>query len=93
MDFIYEKNRIYVEDVSGKVIALVTFSDVSDHIVNINHTFVDESLREKGMAAKMMEAVARKLRKEEKKACATCSYAVKWFVQNPDFADVYLPSL
>ena len=44
MDFIRETNRIYLNEESGKLLAEITFPEVTDHIVNINHTFVDESL-------------------------------------------------
>ncbi len=88
MNFIYEPNRIYMADESGKVLAEVTFPAVSDTTVNINHTFVDDSLRGQGVAAQLVRAAADHLRAEGKKAMPTCSYAVKWFEKNPDYADV-----
>jgi len=45
MDFKTEQNRIYAEDPTGKVIAEITFP-VKDGIATIDHTFVDESLRD-----------------------------------------------
>ena len=57
-------------------------------VVNIDHTFVDEALRGQGVAAQMMERIARSLRETGRKAIPTCSYAKKWFGQHPEYADV-----
>ena len=93
MDFIYESNRIYKADDTNKVIAEVTFpkiSDigVSDATVNLNHTFVDKSLRGQGIAGKLMEALATRLRKENKKAILTCPYAIDWFEKHTEYSDI-----
>ena len=57
MNFIEESNRIYCKDSQGKVIAEVTFPDIRYHVVNLDHTFVDDSLRGQGIAGKLMENV------------------------------------
>ena len=88
MDFEYEAERIYAADPTGKVIAEVTFPQIRDGIANINHTFVDSSLRGQGVAARLMEEAAKTLRADGKKAVATCSYAQKWFSQHGEFEDV-----
>ena len=89
MDFKHEKNRIYLENEDGNCIAEVTFPEMSGDKVNVNHTYVDRSLRGQGVADKLMTALALDLRKSNKKATATCSYAVDWFEKHPDFEDVY----
>lgn len=88
MNFIYEENRIYLEDMNGKTIAEITFPEVSKNVVEINHTFVDDSLRGQGIAGKLVEEAAKKLREDGKKAYPTCSYAVHWFEKNTDYADI-----
>ncbi len=88
MNFIHEHNRIYLEDNNGKVIAEVTFPSVRVDVVNINHTFVDGSLRGQGIAGKLMEETADQLRKEGKRAVLTCSYAIAWFEKNEQFNDL-----
>lgn len=88
MEFKNESNRIYLEDEEGKLIAEVTFPEIKEQLVNINHTFVDDSLRGQGIAGKLMEEVARKLKKENKKAVLTCSYAIKWFEKNKGYEDI-----
>lgn len=89
MDFTYDSNQItlYNQDQS-KVLAEVTFPDVDSHTVDLNHTFVDDSLRGQGVAGKLMEAAAAHLRSQGKKAVLSCSYAVKWFEKHPEYSDV-----
>ena len=88
MNFITDNDRIYLKDESGELLAEVTYPTVTDNVVNIDHTFVDSSLSGKGIASELIETLALKLRKDEKKAVLTCSYAVKWFENHPEFHDV-----
>lgn len=85
MDFKHESNRIYLKDEEGMDIAEVTFPNVKEQVVNINHTFVDNSLRGQGVAGKLMEEVVKQLQEEDKKAVLTCPYAVKWFEKNKQY--------
>lgn len=87
-----EQNRVFITDANQKVIAQVTFPAVKDGVVNVNHTFVDESLRGQGVAGQMMRAVASQLREQQQKAVLTCSYAVKWFEKHPEYADLKAPT-
>ena len=81
-------NRIYMNDEKGNVIAEVTFPNLDD---NIDHTFVDDSLRGQGIAAKLMLEVIDYAKSNNKKIKATCSYAVKWFEKNRDkYKDLYI---
>jgi predicted GNAT family acetyltransferase len=88
MDFIYEKNRIYLESEKGECIAEVTFPQISENEVNINHTYVDRSLRGQGIADKLVKELALHLRESKMKAVSTCSYAIDWFEKHPEFKDV-----
>jgi hypothetical protein len=88
MDFKYDSDRIYLENEKGECIAEVTFPKVSENKVNVNHTYVDGSLRGQGVADKLMTALAKDLKKSNKKAVATCSYAVDWFEKHPEYSDL-----
>lgn len=90
MEFKTEQNRIYIEDEQGKTIAEVTFPKVSDDVVNIDHTFVDRSLRGQGIAGKIMAEAAEHIRNTNKKAKATCSYACDWFDEHDEYSDIYI---
>lgn len=84
MDFIYEKERIYMNDENGKLIAEITFP-TKEGIATINHTFVDESLRGQGVAGKLTEAAVKQILNDKNKLSATCSYAVKWLKKHPEY--------
>lgn len=78
MKIIKEKSRIYGMDKDGNIIAEITFNEVEKGIYNIDHTFVDESLRGKGIAGKLVEMAINEIEKNDGKVEATCSYAKKW---------------
>lgn len=89
MTFEYEQDAIYLRNDSGAHLAEVTFSEMGNGVVDINHTFVDSSLRGQGMANKLLTNLAQHLRENNQKAYPTCSYAVKWFESHPEFSDIY----
>jgi predicted GNAT family acetyltransferase len=88
MEFKHEESRIFLNNEEGKTIAEVTFPETSDNTVNINHTFVDGSLRGQGVADKLLSELAQELKSKNKKAVATCSYAVGWFEKHPEYEDL-----
>jgi len=87
MEFQHESGRIFALDGDGKLIAEVTFP-TTDGVADIDHTFVDASLRGQGVAGKLLAAAAEQIRADGLKAKATCSYAVKWFDQHPEEQDL-----
>jgi Predicted acetyltransferase len=88
MNFIHEPNKVYLNDDSHHMTAVVTFPKVQENMVNIDHTYVDNSLRGQGIAGKLMEETVSQLRENNLKAKLTCSYAVKWFDEHPECSDV-----
>ena len=61
MEFIYRENEIVLESPEGKTLARVTFPALDAETVEIDHTFVDDSLRGQGVAGKLLEAAAAEL--------------------------------
>jgi len=88
MDFKREKNRIYAESDNGELMAEVTFPEVRAGVVDINRTFVDDSLRGQGIAGKLMDEAYDAIKDADKQCIPTCSYAVKWFGDHPDNNDI-----
>ena len=88
MLFIHENNKIYANDENNHMVAVVSFPKEKDNLVNIDHTFVDSSLRGQGIAGRLMEETVQQLRDNKQKAKLTCSYAVKWFEEHPECSDV-----
>lgn len=76
--FTIEKNRLFMQNESGKILAEITFPETSDGVYTIDHTFVDESLRGQGVASKLVQAAVDEIEKRGGKVEASCSYAAKW---------------
>jgi len=77
--------KVWLEDENGNIIAYADFPEYEPGKVEVTHTVVDESLRGRGIAGKLMEHMAKKLIKEGKKAELTCSYAIKWFDKHREY--------
>ena len=88
MDFKTDENRIYLENEKGKVIAEISFPKVADGVYAITHTFVDPSLRGQGVADKLTMKAYNVIKERNCKLQPQCTYAEKWFNENPDKSDV-----
>ena len=80
--FLYENNRIYMNDKHGNMIAEITFPETSEGVFTIDHTFVDGSLRGQGIASKLVQAAVDEIESRGGNVEATCSYAVNWLEKN-----------
>ncbi len=87
MELIHERERIFAQDDAGRTVAEITFP-ISGGTANINHTFVDASLRGQGAAGQLVQAAAEQIRAAGLKAYPTCSYARRWFDEHPEQADI-----
>ena len=87
MEFKKEKNRIFLEDKNAKIIAEIEFEEIESGVFNIYHTFVDESLRGKGIASKLVKEAVSEIESRNGVAQATCTYAKKWLEQNKQKED------
>lgn len=86
MEWQAERNVVRCVGEGGKVLAEVTFPEVEPGIVEIDHTFVDESLRGQGVAAELLGRAAGIISSCGLYARPTCSYAVSWFERHPERA-------
>ena len=80
--------KTWLEDESGKQIALLNHAEVRPGVVNFSHTEVDASLQGQGIAGKITKFAADRLREDGRKAELSCSYSIRWFSKHPDYADV-----
>lgn len=72
----------------GARIAEMTYQRIGDARVVIDHTFVDPSLRGKGVARRLLDAAVAWARGSNTKISATCSYVVLQFARDKSLADV-----
>lgn len=90
LKYICEQNRIFVSDNNGRFVAEITFPEIRKGVVDINHTFVDPTLRGQGIASQLVKAAYREIKKQGLKAVATCPYVVDWFGMHKDYQDILL---
>lgn len=88
MNYKEEKNRFYIEDANGTEIGEVTFSSAGDSLLIIDHTFVSEAYRGKGIASQLVKLVVDKALQEEKKIVPLCPFAKAEFLRKPEYQEV-----
>lgn len=88
MNFTHNETQIALYNDEKKLLAEVTFPYTNDtkQTVDVNHTFVDDSLRGQGVAGQLMEALAADLERRGIKAVLTCSYAIRWFEKHTELS-------
>lgn len=85
--FLFENGRFYLEDKNKKTIAEITYTNANEILI-IDHTFVDASLRGKGIAAKLVDSVVKLAIDEEKKIIPLCPYAKKILNDNEAYKNI-----
>lgn len=88
MKFIKETNEIYVLNDENKKIVRATFPFIEENVINVDHTFVDPSLRGQGIASILMHEVYNYAKIKGYTVVASCPYAVAWFKKNKDKQDI-----
>ena len=83
MEYIEKEDGIYLYKQEEKL-AEVTFEYIEKNKININHTFVDESLRGKGIANELLKHLVTYMENKNLKCIPTCVYAIKWFEKHPE---------
>lgn len=86
MEWAAERDAVRYLNEQGEVVAEVTFPEVEPGVVEINHTFVDESLRGQGIAGQLLGRAVASIAASGYRARPTCSYAVRWFEKHPEHA-------
>jgi predicted GNAT family acetyltransferase len=87
MAFMVGGDKIEYEE-NGEILAEVCFPALEDNLVDLCHTYVSDKLRGQGMAGRLMERAAEELRKTNRRAVLTCSYAIKWFSEHEGYDDI-----
>ncbi|MDN6194774.1 MAG: N-acetyltransferase [Alkalibacterium sp.] len=82
MDFTKGDNRFYKEE-NDKLVAEITYLP-KDETVDVNHTFVDQSLRGQGVAEQLVDRVVAEMEKKGKKIVPSCPYVKALFERKPE---------
>ncbi|MBQ8987458.1 MAG: N-acetyltransferase [Lachnospiraceae bacterium] len=88
MEFKFNEVKTWIEDDNGNQIALLDHPEVRPGVLNLLHTEVGPSLGGQGIAGKITQSVAQRLRKQGLKDELSCSYSIRWFAKHPEYADV-----
>lgn len=81
------RNRFYLLD-EEKEVGEITYVYVKDHILNINHTEINDNFRGQGLGEKLIDAVVDFARKKEIHVSASCTYAKKVLEETNKYDDV-----
>lgn len=90
LKLVYEDNRIYSKREDGLLLAEVTFPVRDEKRVDVNHVYVDESLRGQGIASDMMLEAYNFIKGKDLKIVAKCPYAISWFKKHPEYQDIVI---
>ena len=71
----------------GEKLAEMTYSVAGTRVI-IDHTDVDERLRDAGAGSKLVAAAVEWARKEDRRLMPLCPFAKSVFDKTPDYSDV-----
>ena len=67
MEFMHNPNQIAVFSEDGETLAEVTFPEVEEGVVDVDHTYVSGELRGQGIAGKLMSELVKDLAETDRK--------------------------
>ncbi|MBE6845807.1 MAG: N-acetyltransferase, partial [Ruminococcus sp.] len=81
MDFITKNEKIVCLE-NGREVAEITFPEIEKGVFDINHTFVDESMQGRGLAAQLVRRAINEINLLGGEIKTSCSYARKYIEKN-----------
>jgi len=90
MDYIFEDNKIYAKQENNLLLAEVTFPKRDDKRVNLDHIYVDQSLRGQQIASNLMLVAYEYIKEKDLKIIAKCPYAITWFKKHVEYQDIVI---
>lgn len=85
-----DDSRTWLEDEEGEEVAVLEHPEIRRGVVNIRYIYVDTSLTGQDISGKMMKLLAERLKKKKKRAELSCSYAIRWFAEHPEYDDIVI---
>ncbi|HPY38372.1 MAG TPA: GNAT family N-acetyltransferase [Bacilli bacterium] len=84
------KDRFYMGESEEKALAEVTFKKHKDNVIILDHTYVNRSLRGRGMGKILVDRVVAYARENNLKIIPTCPFAKDIMEMSKSYADVLL---
>lgn len=84
-----EDHRVLIVE-KEKKLAKITFPMIRDGVVQIDHTYVDDSLRGQGIASKLVKIAIEHIWKQGWQFEVTCPYALSWVKHHEDYQNGWL---
>ena len=84
MHWYKEPGKVYIKDNNDIVVAKATYTRAADGSMNIDHTFVDPTLRGQGLASDLVRETVKEILAAGYDVSATCPYAVRWLSEHPE---------
>lgn len=88
MEIKEETNRLALYNDEGNEIGEMTWSNAGEDMMIIDHTYVDDTYRGQGLAAKLVAAGVEKARRDGIKIIPLCPFAKKEFAEKAEYGDV-----
>lgn len=83
-------NKFYVGENEDNAQAVITFKQVDNNEIDIDHTGVSDELGGQGLGKNLVAAVVDYARENNLKIIASCPFAKDVLEKNDDYQDVYL---
>lgn len=77
MEFKKDKGIIYLGENKNDNYARITWQELGNNVIEINHTIVDKEYGGQGIAGKLVDEVVNYARENNLKISSTCWYASK----------------
>jgi len=90
VNYVYEENKIYSKNEDGLLLGEVTFPARDEKRVNIDHVYVDMSLRGQGIASDLMLMAYEYIKEKGLLIIAKCPYAISWFKKHEEYQDIVI---
>ena len=84
---VYADKTIYLDN-DNNIKGEVTYKTIGENLVDINHTYVDVSLRGRGIANLLLKKAFEYFRNNNIKVKCSCSYAKKWIMNHDEYQDL-----
>ena len=84
------KNQFYIGENIENILAEITFVPKGESKIIIDHTYVSDLLRGRGIALQLVKKVVEYARQENKKIIFLCPYAKKVMMESDEYKDILI---